>query len=37
MSVRVYKLKDSEIEIVHQQNYLAARVGGKEIVLYADE
>ncbi len=37
MSVRVYKLKDCDIEIVHQPNYLAARVGDKEIVLFAEE
>ncbi|GEM_PF-6343967 len=37
MSVRIYQLKDSDIEIVHSQNYLAARVGGREIIIYAEE
>ncbi len=37
MSERVYRLKDVDMEIVHAPNYLAARVGGKEIVLFAKE
>ncbi len=35
--MKKYKIEESNIEIVHAPNYLAARVGDEEIVLYAGD
>ncbi len=37
MRMRTYKLEESDMEIVHSQDYLAARIDGKEFVIYLGE